>query len=272
MTAGSVPVQPDARSWVRLPGRASWLWAALSFVALLVAWEVAARLDLISRLFFSSPTEVLATAIDEVQNGRFWRDLGISTIEFWAGFAAAAAPAVPLGLAVGSSRRLGHLVAPWLDGLNATPRIALLPLIVLWVGLGFWAAVFIVYLGAFFSIAINTSNGVKTVDPRLKNVARSFGASRMRRFFTITLPATVPYTIAGLKIGVGRALIGVFVAEIFGGTAGIGYMIKLAGQTLQTDRVFFGVAVFIVMGVALFALISALERRFERWRPKAFQP
>lgn len=252
-------------------GRVSIPWAALILVALLVAWEVGARMGMISDLFFSSPSEIFATGVREVGGGRFWRDLGLSSVEFVLGFVAAALIAVPLGLLVGSSKRFGYLVSPWLDGLNATPRIALLPLVVLWVGLGFWAAVIIVFLGAFFSIAINTSNGVKTVDRRLLNLARSFGASRRRVFMTVVAPATVPYTIAGLRIGVGRALIGVFVAEIFGGSAGIGYMIKVAGQTLQTDRVFFGVVVFILMGVGLFTAIGLLERRFERWRPEALR-
>jgi len=252
-------------------GRIPIPWAAVLFVALLVAWEAGARLGLISDLFFSSPSEIFRTGVREVGGGRFWRDLGLSSVEFLIGFAAAALIAVPLGLLVGSSRRFGYLISPWLDGLNATPRIALLPLVVLWVGLGFWAAVIIVFLGAFFSIAINTSNGVRTVDRRLLNLARSFGASRGKVFLTVVAPATVPYTIAGLRIGVGRALIGVFVAEIFGGSAGIGYMIKVAGQTLQTDRVFFGVVIFILMGVALFGGIGILERRFERWRPVALR-
>lgn len=252
-------------------GRISPPWAALLFVALLAAWEVGARAGLISDLFFSSPSAIAASGVHEMGGGRFWRDLAVSSVELLAGFLAAAALAVPLGLVAGSSARFGYLVSPWLDGLNATPRVALLPLVILWVGLGFWAAVIIVFLGAFFSIAINTSNGVKTVDRQLLNLARSFGASRRKVFVSVVAPATVPYTIAGLRIGVGRALIGVFVAEIFGGSAGIGYMIKVAGQTLQTDRVFVGVAVFMLMGVGLFTAIGVLERRFERWRPKGLR-
>ena len=252
-------------------GRIRTPWAAIIFVVMLVAWEIGSRTGEISPLFFSSPSAIVAAGVKEVQLPRFWRDLGLSSIEFIAGFAAAAAIAIPLGLLAGANRRFGYFVSPWLDGLNATPRVALLPLVVLWVGLGFWAAIVIVFLGAFFSIAINTSNGVKTVDRRLLNLARSFGASRRKVFLSVVAPATVPYTVAGLRIGIGRALIGVFVAEIFGGSAGIGYMIKLAGNTLQSDRVFFGVVVFMLMGVALFAAVGVLERRFERWRPKALQ-
>jgi NitT/TauT family transport system permease protein len=251
--------------------RVSIPWAAIIFVALLVIWEIGARAGRVSELFFSSPSAIWAAGIREVQLPRFWGDLGLSAMEFVVGFAAAAALAIPIGLLAGYSKRFGYVASPWLDGLNATPRVALLPLVVLWVGLGFWAAIVIVFLGAFFSIAINTSNGVKTVDRRLLNLAKSFGASRRKVFFSVVGPATVPYTVAGLRIGIGRALIGVFVAEIFGGSAGIGYMIKLAGQTLQTDRVFFGVVVFMLLGVALFWTVGMAERRFERWRPKALQ-
>jgi NitT/TauT family transport system permease protein len=252
-------------------GRISTPWAAILFLVLLGVWEVASRTGRISELFFSSPSAITAAGIRELGLVRFWGDLGLSSVEFFAGFAVAAALAVPIGLLAGANKRFGYFVSPWLDGLNATPRVALLPLVVLWVGLGFGAAVIIVFLGAFFAIAINTSNGVKTVDRRLLNLARSFGAGRTKVFVNVIAPATVPYTIAGLRIGAGRALIGVFVAEIFGGSAGIGYMIKVAGQTLQSDRVFFGVAVFMLMGIALFAAIGMLERRFERWRPVALR-
>jgi NitT/TauT family transport system permease protein len=242
-------------------------WFGASVVLLLVAWEAAARLDLLNPLFFSRPTEIVEAAIREVQLSRFWRDVGVSALSFSIGFGAAALVAVPLGLAIGSGRRSRFVAGPWIEMLNSTPRVALLPLVVIWVGLGIKAAIVVVFLGAAVSILIATIDGVKTIDPSYLRVASSYRAGRVLRFTSVVFPATIPSIVSGLRIGVERALIGVFVAELFGGNAGVGFMIKRAGENLQPDRVFFGVLVFIAFGLLAVAAVDRLERHYRHWRP-----
>ena len=142
-----------------------------------------------------------------------------------------------------------------------------MPLIVLWVGIGIWSKVLVVFLGAFFIIVINTLYGVRTVDKRLLDVANSFRASQPRIFTTLVLPGSVPFVLVGLRLGVGRALIGVIVGELYSSNAGIGYMITIASHTLQTSRLLFGVLLLTFMGVLAVEMLRQVERRFQRWRP-----
>jgi NitT/TauT family transport system permease protein len=152
--------------------------------------------------------------------------------------------------------------------MNALPRVALLPLIVLWLGVGIWSKVAVVFLGAFFTIVLNTLYGIRTVDSRLIDVARSFNASERRLFTTVVMPGSVPFILAGLRLGVGRALIGVIVGELYSANAGIGHMIALASQTLQPDRLLFGVILLTGMGVFAVEVLRQFELRFQQWRPR----
>lgn len=238
-----------------------------SFIGFFIFWEVGAALGFVDLFFFSSPSRILATGFREVQLARFWHDVWISGQELFGGYIAAVVIGVPLGVFCGWYRRINYFFDPWLNFMNSLPRVALLPLIVLWVGLGIWSKIIVVFLGAFFAIVINTLYGVRTVDKRLLDVAHSFGANDARIFQTVVLPGSVPFILAGLRLGVGRALIGVIVGELYSANAGLGYMIALASQTLQTDRLLFGVILLTLMGVLLVELLRIFEKRFQRWRP-----
>jgi ABC-type nitrate/sulfonate/bicarbonate transport system permease component len=249
-------------------GRERAILGSLSFVGLFLFWELGAALGWVSVYFFSSPSRIARAAFLEVQDPRLWNDLRVSGTEFLVGYAWAVVLGIPLGLLAGWYRNFNYLIDPWLNFLNSLPRVALLPLVVLWVGIDIWSKIVIVFLGAFFSIAMNTLYGVRTVDPRLLEVAASFVASQRRVFTTVVFPATVPFIIAGLRLGIGRALIGVIVGELYAANAGIGYMITVASNTLQTDRLFFGVILLTLMGVLGVELIRLVENRFQKWRPR----
>lgn len=242
---------------------------AASIATFLVLWEVGSRAGLIDAFFFSKPTDIVAIGLAEIQLPRFWNDVRVSAFELVAGFALAAGTAIPLGLMFGWFRRLSYMADPWLNLFNALPRIALLPLIVLWLGLGVQAKLAVVFLGAFFSTIIPTVQGVRTVDRRFLDVARSFGASNRRLFTSVVFPATVPFIVTGLRLGIGRALIGVVLAEIYAQTEGLGVLIDRAADTLQSDRMIFGVLLFTASGVLGVQLLRLLERHFDRWRPVA---
>jgi ABC-type nitrate/sulfonate/bicarbonate transport system permease component len=251
-------------------------WSALeptllplgTFIVLIAAWEVAARSGLISPLFFSSPTAILEAGADNLTKPSFWNDVWVSCQEFIVGYVLAAVIAIPFGLVTGWFTTPHYLVEPWLAGFNATPRLALLPLVILWVGLGFWSKAVIVFLGSFFPIAINTFHGVRTVDKGLLDVSTSFGASGPRRLWTVVLPSVVPFTLVGMRLGIGRAISGVVVAEFFTSQAGLGHFIFRAGSRLETADLLFG-ALFITL-LALFAFrgLGFLEKRFQAWQPR----
>ncbi len=235
--------------------------------AVLLVWEAFGESGLVDPLFISSPTRVAQAGWEFSHDPDFWNDLKVSGTEFILGYGAAVAIAIPLGLAVGLSKRLQDMLSPFVDTLNAVPRVTLLPLIVIWFGIGIWSKVAVVFLGAVIPILINTQSGVKTSEARFIRVARSFSASRIKIFSSIILPGTVPFIFIGLKYGAGRALLGVVVGELYASTAGLGHMIAEAGNTLQTDVVFFGVLIFMATGLVIVTLLDACERRFEKWRP-----
>jgi NitT/TauT family transport system permease protein len=238
-----------------------------TLIALLLIWEFVERSGLVDPMFISSPTLVAQAGAALMTDPDFWRDMKVSGSEFAYGYLAAALVGIPLGLAMGASRRVSYVFSPFIDTLNAVPRVTLLPIIIIWCGIGIWSKVVVVFLGAVIPIVISAFSGVKTNEARFLAMARSFTASRFKIFSSIILPGTVPFIFTGLKYGAGRALLGVVVGELYAATAGLGHMIADAGNTFQTDVVFFGVLIFTATGLIVVALLNRLERRFERWRP-----
>jgi ABC-type nitrate/sulfonate/bicarbonate transport system permease component len=236
--------------------------------AMLLIWELTARTGLVDPLLISSPIAVARAGYTLFSEGEIWRDLEASATEFLVGYGLAAAIGIPLGVATGRYRRASYLIGPFIDTLNAVPRLTLLPLIVIWFGIGIWSKVVVVFLGAVIPIAISTHTGVKTNEARFLNVARSFGASECKILSSIILPGTVPFIFAGLKYGSGRALLGVVAGELYAATAGIGFMIGNAGNNLRADVLFFGVLLFTAAGLVSVAVLDRFERQFETWRPK----
>ena len=228
----------------------------------------AARFQL-KPIFISSPTRIAHTAFDMFfVTGAIWKDLGWSSLEFALGVALAFAIGIPLGLAAGWYHRFNYAVEPFLTALNATPQVAFLPLLILWVGTGLASRVLIIVLLAVLPIAISALAAVRTVDARLVRVARSFSAGDARLFRSIILPSAVPFLLTGARLAVGRGMIGIVVGEIYGSSAGIGAMINQAGSRFETDKVFVGVLTIAAAGVALVELIRRIERRVEVWRPQ----
>jgi len=126
----------------------------------------------------------------------------------------------------------------------------------------------IIFIGAVFPLIINTRDGVKTTPANLLTAARSFGASEWQIFKSVVIPSTVPFILTGLRLAIGRALIGVMVGELYAATAGIGFMITVAGATFQTDKVFVGVLIFAISGMLATEVVDRAEKKFDKWLPK----
>jgi NitT/TauT family transport system permease protein len=240
----------------------------VGILAFFTIWEVGSRIGVIDEFFFSKPTDIVAAAAKEVQIPRFWNDVRVSFLEFLTGYVIAVALAIPLGLIFGWYKRLSYMADPWLNLFNSLPRVALIPLLVLWLGLGTESKIAVVFLGAFFSVIIPTVQGVRTTDRRLLDVAQSFGASQARIFTSVVGPATVPFIATGLRLAVGRALIGVIVGEIYAQTSGLGVMIVRANENIQPDRMFFAILIFTSAGILGVVGLRRIEHYFDRWRPK----
>jgi ABC-type nitrate/sulfonate/bicarbonate transport system permease component len=244
------------------------LGAAAVFIFLTI-WELVGNVyQLINPMFMSAPSLIFKAAVDLVRSGEIWNDLRISAIELFWGYLAAVVFGIPFGIMVGWYKRMSYLFDPFINAMNATPRVALLPLIIIWLGIGILSKVGIIFLGAVFSILINTRDGVKTTPYNLLTCARSFGASEWMVFKTVVLPSTIPFILTGLRLATGRALVGVMVGELYAATAGIGFMITVAGATFQTDKVFVGVGIFAISGMVAMEALTKIERRFDKWRVK----
>jgi ABC-type nitrate/sulfonate/bicarbonate transport system permease component len=222
----------------------------------------------VNPMFMSAPSLIWKAAADLFGSGEIWNDLYISGIELFWGYFLSAFVAVPFGIMVGWYKKASHIFDPFINAMNATPRVALLPLVIIWLGIGILSKVGIIFLGAVFPILINTRDGVKTTPLNLLNAARSFGASERLIFKNVVLPSTIPFILTGLRLGLGRAIVGVMVGELYAATAGIGFMITVAGATFQTDKVFVGVLVFALTGMIGMEVLTRVEKRFDKWRPK----
>ncbi len=231
-------------------------------------WEAAWKRGWISPLFFSGPSAIAKQFWYTLTEGTLLADLAFSGKNFALGFAIALVAGVVLGVIVGWYRRVRLLLDPFLNALYATPRIAMIPLIIIWFGIDYKSKVFIVFISAFFPILVNTTGGIRTLDRDLLRAARAFCASDWQIFKTLAIPASVPFILTGVRQGVALGLIGVVVGEMFGGSEGIGFMVAFGGQTFQTDTLFVGVIIIAFAGIVLTSIAERLERHFSRWRPE----
>ncbi|HVL53701.1 MAG TPA: ABC transporter permease [Vitreimonas sp.] len=251
------------------------LFGLLGFIIVLPFWEAVVQLGYVKRVTLSSPSLIMGTAVEDlllkVLNGEYnrslWPHLLKSSQQFVMGLGLALITGVPLGLALGLFRRLNYLFDPWLSAIYATPTIALVPLIVLVLGLGLASKIFIVWLEAIFVIVVSTMAGVRAAEARYLDLAKSFRAPRWLTFRSVIVPSSFPFILTAIRLGTTRALVGVVVAEFFAANAGIGFYINFSGTILRTDRVMLGVLILGLLGVAMGEGVRRIEQRFERWRP-----
>ena len=242
---------------------------AAGVITFLTVWELVGNtFQLINPMFMSAPSLVWNAAVQLFSSGEIYNDLYVSGVELFWGYFLSAVVAVPFGISIGWYKKMSYIFDPFVNAMNATPRVALLPLVIIWLGIGILSKVGIIFLGAVFPILINTRDGVKTTPINLLTAARSFGASEWMIFKTVVLPSTIPFILTGLRLGLGRAIVGVMVGELYAATAGIGFMITVAGATFQTDKVFVGVLIFALAGMLGMELLTRIEARFNKWRPK----
>lgn len=246
------------------------LWLGLLGAAVVLgAWQLCADLNVVNPAYTSRPSSILVAAKQYFDGGGGLDALKISAVEFGIGFLLSLVVGLLIGMAMGWWKWFDELFDPLVNFGYAAPRIALVPLLVVWFGIGTPSKVAVVFLSAVFPIIINTMSGVKTADASLVRVARSFKGSNLQVFRTVALPGAVPSIVTGIRLGIGQGLIGMVVGELIASTAGLGYTIETAGNNFQTSLMFVAVAIVSGIGVLLTQSLRAVERRLDRWRPEA---
>jgi ABC-type nitrate/sulfonate/bicarbonate transport system permease component len=241
-----------------------------SIVAGLALWHLLAVYVVNDPTFLVSPVVVVHAAYDMLfVTGELYPHLFASSWIFFYGFALAIITGVPLGFVMALSPTVRDYVNPWMTMLYSTPRIAFAPVLLLWFGIGGGAKVAIVFLGCLFPILINSFFGMRVVNRDYVELARSFRLTSWALFMKILLPASVPFILAGIRLSIGRGLTSVAIAEWFGATEGLGYLVFFAGQTLNIPTLFVGVAAFAVLGILGFEIIRRVEAYVTPWQKQS---
>jgi ABC-type nitrate/sulfonate/bicarbonate transport system permease component len=241
-----------------------------SIVAGLALWHILAVYVVNDPTFLVSPIVVVHAAYDMLfVTGELYPHLFASSWIFFYGFALAIVTGVPLGFVMALNPTVRDYVNPWMTMLYSTPRIAFAPILLLWFGIGGGAKVAIVFLGCLFPILINSFFGMRVVNRDYVELARSFRLTSWALFMKILLPASVPFILAGIRLSIGRGLTSVAIAEWFGATEGLGYLVFFAGQTLNIPTLFVGVAAFAVLGILGFEIIRRVEIYVTPWQKQS---
>lgn len=238
----------------------------LSIATFVVLWQAIAVFGQLGPSMFAGPGPVFAALVRLAQSGELAHHLVATGTVFFAGFALAAVVGIVIGLLLGMSEGLEAIFGPYLMALYAAPRVAFISLLLVWLGVGSTSKIALVFLSAFFPITLNTLTGARNVDQVLLRTARSYGATRRQTFQKVVLPFSVPFVLAGLRLGVGRALIGTFVAEMFGGSAGIGYLIIGAGSALDPATMLAGVLVLATCSIVFTEGLRWAGQRLAPWQ------
>lgn len=242
-----------------------WLPKLAVHVGILLAWEIACR-TVIPPLFLPAPSEVFLAFIDSMKSGELPVQFGQTMTVLGTGFLLAAITGMAVGILMGSVKTVATILNPYVNAFYAMPTVALVPLVIIWLGLGFQAKVFLTWVVGVFPIIIAAQSGVQNIPASYVETARAFACSRRQMFWMVTLPAALPFFATGLRLGLGRALVGVIVAEMFTALSGLGYMITYYGNTFRTAQLFVPIIALALLSIVANELLSSVERRMTPWR------
>ncbi len=261
--------EPLVPAWLR----SSRMIAACSVIVGIGIWQLAyeglARTHYFEAYaihhFLAAPLEIVRTFGELYRSGELIRHSYFSLLEFVYGFMLAVVVGIPVGFIMATQKKIDYYLDPWVSCIYATPRVALAPIIMVWFGLGILPNSLVVFLGAVFPVLLNTYTGIKSVRQNLIELVRAFGGSPLQVFFKVMIPDAIPAIIAGLRLAVGRAVIGVVVAELFGAEAGLGYMVYFYAQRFQPGPVFVGIVVLTLFGILSFLGLDKVQGWISPW-------
>ena len=242
------------------------LLGSIAVAAFFIAWQAVFLAIPLNSMFITKPSLMFEALARLTASGQLFFDLGASAVPFLLGLGASVVIGVPLGILMGWRVRVGLALDPLFTALYASPLVALAPLVVIFLGVGVAGKTFIVFLLTVFDFVFNAYAGVRAVDALLLNVVRSFGGKEKDLYLKVIVPSVVPYVVAGARIGVGRALIGILIGEFFAASEGIGYGIERFGNFFALDSMFAYILVVTLIAVALTHGIRWAERTAFPWR------
>lgn len=234
--------------------------------ALILVWQLVASLQLLSPTILPSPVAIVIQCVKLSASGELFEHLGISLYRAALGFVIGSTVGLLLGLSAGLGKLMERVMDPSLQMLRTIPLLALIPLFILWFGIGEFSKVLMISLGAFFPVYVNTFLGIRGVDQKLYEVTRIYQFTRWQQLSRVIIPAALPNILLGLKLSLGVSWLVLVVAEMMGTSAGIGYMIQDARVYSNTDIVFVGIIIFALIGKLSDSIVRVLEKRWLRWR------
>jgi ABC-type nitrate/sulfonate/bicarbonate transport system permease component len=243
-----------------------YLLAVVSILGTLCLWQLATAAGWINEVLLPSPADVIKALIGSILDGSLFRNIAASLLRVVEGFLLATATAVPLGIAMGVSRTVFGLIDPLLELLRPIPPIAVIPLTILWFGIGELSKVLLIAYGAFFPVLVNTIAGFREVERVHVHAAQALGANRYHIFRDVVLRSALPFIIVGARLGMGMAFIVLVAAELIASNAGLGFMINDARYNFRTDQMFVGMACIGILGFALNLFLLKIEGRLLRWK------
>jgi sulfonate transport system permease protein len=236
-------------------------------VALVIIWELLAQGGWLSPQVLPAPSKIVRTAIKLASAGNLLNDLGVSLLRAAAGFAIGGSVGFVLGMLVGFSRVAEAAIDRSVQMIRAIPFLALLPLVIVWLGVGEAEKIFLVALGVTFPIYINTTLGIRQVDPKLIELGRVQGLSSLQLIRRIIFPGALPSILTGVRYALATAWLALVVAETIGAQSGIGFLAMDAREFLRTDVIVLTIVIYALIGVAADAIARLLERRLLAWHP-----
>ena len=257
-------IQAAARDLQKRQRRQDLTVRIVAAAVLLAIWELGGRR--ISPFLFATPSAIVGAAGKVIGSGELWKYLQVSLKVFLAGTALGTVIGIVGGVAMARARLLDLALEPIVIALYSTPMVALIPLLVLWLGFGDSAKVAVIFLFTLFPVLLNTYQGVKSVDPKLLEVARAYRSSERALWLDVILPSSLPFMVAGVRLAIGRGLVGMVVADLYTAVSGIGYLIVRYAQNIQIDRLFVPIVVLSLMGVTLVQGLRWLEARVAPWQ------
>ena len=243
-----------------------WL-GVIGVVGFFLGWELSTRFEILNPFFFPPFTKIIAKGYELFANGTIWEHMWFSLTNFLIGFVVSVALGVVIGVPMGWYKTVSKTFDPLLSGVYATPLIALLPLIIMMFGLGAISKIIMTVLAAVFPILINTMAGIANTDNRLITMARAFGAKDSTIFLKVSVPGSLPFIVAGMRVALGRALVYIVVAEQYGAATGLGYLSSVAAQRFQMAAMFVPIVIIAALGAGLNELLKMVESRLEKWKP-----
>ena len=239
---------------------------AAAVIVVLFLWQMIGVINAFLVKYLSSPVATVGAGWKMIFEASFWSDISISSLEFVLGFLAAVVVGLILGVSMGLFKRISYLMEPLIMALNATPRMALIPILLVWLGIGIASKVAVIFLGVVIPVTINTMVGIQSVDSVLLRAAKSFGARKRDVYFKILLPGSVPAIMMGIRLGLGRGILGMIVAEMYVSIAGVGHTLMLYGQSFSINELMFVIILVSLVGFLLVSAVGKLEKRLGHWK------